>query len=73
MLRSVDKKFLKKIALQIKQLRDTHGVTQEAFLNDTGIHIGRIEMAERDFSINTLKKICEYFDVSLEDFFKNIK
>jgi transcriptional regulator with XRE-family HTH domain len=64
-----DKKFLVSIAFRVKYLRSLKRVTQEDFLNDTGIHIGRIETAKRDFSMTTLRKICDYFNVTPEEFF----
>lgn len=66
-------KFLKKIALRIKQLRDKNSITQEVFYNDTGINIGRIERAKRDFSMTTLQIICDYFEITPTEFFKGIE
>lgn len=68
-----NQKLLKKIALRIKTLREGKEITQEVFYNDTGINIGRIELAKRDISMTTLKSICDYLEVSLTDFFKGIK
>ncbi|MCW3104869.1 MAG: munIC [Bacteroidetes bacterium] len=65
--------LLEKIAKRIKDLRAEHDVTQEVFYNDTGINIGRIERAKRDVGITTIQIICEYFKISLNDFFKKIK
>jgi transcriptional regulator with XRE-family HTH domain len=65
-----NKKLLKKTALRIKELRETKGVTQEVFYNDTGINIGRIERAVSDISLSTLEKVCTYFDITIKDFFK---
>lgn len=64
--------LLKKISLRIKELRETKGISQENFFNNTGIHIARIELAKLNISITTLSRICEYFELSLEDFFKGI-
>lgn len=63
-------KLLKNIALRIKELREQKGITQEDFYNDTGINIGRIERAINNVSITTLAKICNYFDITLKEFFK---
>ena len=63
-------KLLKRTALRLKGLREQHNVTQEAFYNDTGINIGRLERAINDLSLTTLERICKYFDISLKDFFK---
>ena len=65
--------FLKKVGLRIRYLRKEKNITQEDFYNDTGIHIGRVETAQRDFSMTTLNKICKYLDISPTEFFKDSK
>jgi transcriptional regulator with XRE-family HTH domain len=60
---------LLKLASRIKKLRLEKKLTQEDAYNDTGIHFGRIEQGKRDISFTTLKKICDYFNLSLEEFF----
>jgi len=66
-----DKKeiLLLTLSKKIKKLRKVKGVTQEDALNDTGIQFSRIEQAKRDIQLSTLYKICEYFEISLKDFF----
>ena len=64
--------FLDRIAVRIKQLRLEKDVTQETFYNDTGIHVARIEQSKRDFNMTTLNEICEYFDITIEEFFRDI-
>ncbi|MDQ3111773.1 MAG: helix-turn-helix transcriptional regulator [Bacteroidota bacterium] len=73
MAKPPDNQFLKRVALRIKQLRQEKGITEEDFLNDTGIHIARIETAQRDFSMTTLQAICKYFGISVSEFFKDFK
>jgi transcriptional regulator with XRE-family HTH domain len=63
-------KLLKNVSLRIKELREEHNVTQEAFYHDTGINISRIEMGKNDLSLSTLKRICDYFGIDLKDFFR---
>lgn len=70
--RYVNKKLLKGISMRIKELRSDKKITQSAFYEDTGINIGRIERGVNDVSISNLHRICEYFELSLEEFFKNI-
>lgn len=36
---------------------------------DTGIQFSRIEQAKRDVQLSTIYKICNYFEISLKDFF----
>ena len=57
--------LLKNLATKLKGLRKTKNVTQEQVLNDTGIHIARIEQGTRDVSYTTLCKLADYFDVSI--------
>lgn len=68
-----DKILLKKIAWRIKQLRTANDITQEVFYHDTSIHIARIETGRLNISVCTLAKVCDYFGISLGDFFKGIK
>lgn len=65
--------FLKYIAKKTKQLREAKGISQNDFFNDTGIHLGRVESADRDISVSTLKAICDYFGISVSDFFRELK
>lgn len=70
-MNSEDHVLLTYISKKCKALRANHGLSQEVVLNDTGIHIGRIETAKRDVSISTIEKICTYFEISIADFFKD--
>ena len=67
-----DQELLQRIALRLKQLRDKKGLSQEQIYNETDIHIARIETAKVNVSVSTLSKLCEYFEISLSEFFKKI-
>jgi transcriptional regulator with XRE-family HTH domain len=67
-----DKKLLDKIAMKVRQLRTEKGITLEAFNEDTNINLSRIEYGKANITISTLKVICRYFDLSMEEFFKMI-
>jgi len=64
--------LISKIVMKIKQLREEKGVSQEIFYIDTDIHIARIETGKLNITVSTLKDICDYFGISLSDFFKDI-
>jgi transcriptional regulator with XRE-family HTH domain len=68
-----DKKLLKNIALVIKELRETHDLTQEEVYNDTNIHVGRIETAKANLTVSTLSALCNYFKLSLSEFHKKVE
>lgn len=65
----VNKELLRKISVRVKDLREQKKISQEVFVSDTGINIGRIESCKSNFSVTTLLNICDYFEISLEEFF----
>ncbi|MEO9512445.1 MAG: helix-turn-helix transcriptional regulator [Flavobacteriaceae bacterium] len=61
--------LLSNLAKRVKELRKIKDVTQEEALNDTGIQFSRIEQGKRDVQLSTLYKLCQYFEISLHEFF----
>ena len=61
------KKLLTDLARNLKEYRTSKGVSQEEVLNSCGVHIGRIEQGSRDVSITTLKKLSDYFEISISE------
>lgn len=72
MKKYIDEALLKEIALRIKVLRKEKDLSQIEFLIATDINISRSEIAKNNMTISTLKAICNYFDISLSDFLKDI-
>lgn len=68
-----DDKLLNQIALRLKALREEHNLSQEELYNDTEVHVARIETSRVNISVSTLSKLCEYFGITLEQFFAGIK
>lgn len=60
---------LLKLAKRVANLRNQKGISQLNAYNDTGIHFGRIELGTRDVSYSTLIKLCNYFEISMAEFF----
>ncbi|MFV0312505.1 MAG: helix-turn-helix domain-containing protein [Dysgonomonas sp.] len=67
-----NQELLNRIAKRIKQLREEKGISQDTFYIDTDIHIARIEVGKVNVTVSTLQDICDYFEISLSDFFKDI-
>lgn len=65
--------LLEIIVLCIKELRKDKSITLEAFYFDTGIHLARIEQGKQNISVSTLSKICDYFQISMSEFFKLVE
>lgn len=66
---AVNQELLKRISIRVKELREERKISQEVFVTDTGINIGRIESCKSNFSVTTLQNICSYFGITLEEFF----
>ena len=67
-----NKELIQKIAQRLKGLRDAKGVSQKRVSLDTEIHIGRLESAKANPTISTISRLCEYYDLSLADFFEGL-
>jgi len=64
-----DIKLLKRIAIVLKQLRETKPSPRWMLYNDTNIHLGRIETANANLSISTLSALCNFYGIRLSEFF----
>ncbi len=67
-----DLELLSEIAQRLKTLRIGKGVSQQDVLNDTGIHVARIETGKLNISVSTLSALCKYFDISMSEFLGDI-
>lgn len=57
---------------RLKSIRRERGLTQENVRFDTDLNIGRIESGKHCVSLTTLADLCDYYGISLEDFFRDI-
>lgn len=58
---------------RLKAIRRERGLTQENVRFDTDLNIGRIESGRHSISLTTLGDLCDYYGVSLKDFFDRIE
>lgn len=68
-----NKILVKRIAERLKELRHERGLAQENVRFDMELNIGRIEIGQHSITITTLADLCDYYGVTLEEFFKGIK
>lgn len=73
MPKEIDKELLSKVILYLKQVREKQSLTQEVVFYDTGIHIGRIESGKFDLTLTTLKKLCNYYDITMYSVFRKLE
>ncbi len=62
-----------KLAERLKEVRKQKGITQENVRFDLNMNIGRIEIGENCISLPTLNRLCDYYGISLEEFFRGMK
>ena len=67
-----DIELAEKIAERLKDVRIKKGLTQENVRFDLNMNIGRIEIAENCISLPTLKKLCNYYGITFEEFLRGI-
>ncbi len=67
-----NKVLQEKIVTTIKTLRKEKKITFEIYYFVTGIHLTRIEQGKQNITVATLATICNYFEISLRDFFEQV-
>ena len=63
----------KRIVERLKEVRKQKGFTQENVRFDLDINISRIEVGQHSITITTLADLCDYYGITLEEFFKGIE
>lgn len=61
------------VAEKLKKLRHEKGITQEVVYFDTNINVKRIEVGSMNITLTSLAILCEYYEITLEEFFKGIE
>lgn len=73
-----NEQLLKKIGLVVKKLREDRSLSLLQIDIDYNmkmkgsINFGRIEQGKRNITISTISLICDYFEMSLSDFFTKL-
>lgn len=63
-------KVVGEVIARLKLLRRNHGLSQMDVYIDTDINIARIESGRGNMSISTLADLCDYYEITLEEFFR---
>jgi transcriptional regulator with XRE-family HTH domain len=67
-----DNKLAQQIFDKFRTIRKARGLTQSAVYEDTGVDVKTYESRSVNPSIATIAILCSYFEITLEDFFKDI-
>lgn len=60
------------VVKRLKEIRHARNLTQENVRFDTDLNIGRIESGHHSISFTTLADLCDYYGITLEEFFRDI-
>lgn len=63
---------LQKIAAKLRLLRRKAGLLQKSVSAETGLNMGHIEGAQKNITLTTLQRLCDYYGLTLKEFFKDI-
>ncbi len=67
-----DDQLLRQIADRIREIRKELKITQDVVFEDIGVNVSVIESKAQNLTMTTVAILCDYFEVSLEDFFRGI-
>ncbi len=68
-----DEKLLRRIAERLRDIRKELKITQDVVKEEIGVAISEIEGGRMNPTIMTIAILCEYYDVTLEEFFRGIE
>lgn len=68
----INREFVDKIAQRIKDLRKEHGHTQEYLIEQVHLSINSYEVGQKVPTLMSILKICEFYEISLSEFFAPI-
>lgn len=69
----IDKELIEKIGLELRRIREEKGLSQYIVDMDMDSNTSRIERGKANITISTLSKLCQYYGITLEEFFKGLK
>lgn len=69
----VHEKAMIAVAKRLKELREAKGVSQISVYIDTDYNLGSLELGKTNMSISTIATLCDYYGVTLEEFFRGIE
>lgn len=67
-----NEKVLREVAERLRDLRNKRGISQDTVYIDTDVNVKRIEVGSINISLTTLVLLCNYYGVTLEEFFRGM-
>ena len=60
------------IVHRLQRLRQARGHTLQEVYDATGIHVARLEANKTNMRVVTLAALCQYYEISLAEFFHGL-
>ena len=57
---------------RLQRLRRARGLTLQEVYDATGIHVARLEASKTNMRVVTLAVLCQYYEISLTEFFQGL-
>jgi len=64
--------FIRVIAELLKVIREEANVSQEETYLVTTINVARIENGSKDITLKTLKELCDFYGITVNEFFARL-
>lgn len=61
------------VTARLKRIRKARGIRQETVRFELGVNIGRIESGRHCITLPTLMRLCGFYGVGLDEFFKDFR
>lgn len=66
-------KLLAIVGQKLIELRKARGLSQQIVYIHTGIDMDMVERGEYNITLSTLTELCNYYKISLNEFFKGVE
>lgn len=68
----IDKELIEKMGIELRRIRYDKGLSQYIVDRDMETNTNRIERGQVNTTISRLSRLCKYYGVTLEEFFKGM-
>jgi transcriptional regulator with XRE-family HTH domain len=68
-----DQEMIKALSVVLKEIRKSRSISQQMVYEETGIHVGRIELGSLNVSVTTLSRLCRFYHVNMIDLFARLQ
>lgn len=68
----IDNDLIAKVSQRLRKIREAKGLSQDIVDIDIDTNTSRIERGKSNITISTLSKLCKYYGITLEEFFKGL-